>query len=118
MKFTKKQEFIQIQAEWDKKLKILGFEDIEDRKGNLYKPDIRTQAYQNQDRIREFFLTLDHLMSVYPEMPPFERKVLELLSQGVRLNIIVEQTHASDRHVRNVITRYKHLIKAIQRMQD
>jgi hypothetical protein len=118
MKFTKKQEFIKLQDEWDKKLAQEGFKDIEDRKGNLKRHDIRTQAYQNQIRIREFFLLLDHLLTNYPDIPPFERKVLELYSQGQRLNLIVQEVHASDRHVRNVITRYKGLIAAIKRMQD
>lgn len=116
MKFTKKQEFIEAQRHWDQLLKKKGFQDIEDRSGNLKGQIKPTISWQNQDLIRNFFLTLDNLLTVYTQMPAFERKVLELYTQGMRIKMIVKKTHASDRHVRNVITRYKHLCMAIQKM--
>lgn len=118
MKFSKMDELQMLQAQWDQILKEAGFKDIEDRRGNLKKHDTRTIAYQNQSKIREFFLKLDHLLTIYHEMPRFERQVLERYSQGYHIKQIVKETHASDRHVRNVIDRYHGLIAALMRLDN
>lgn len=57
-------------------------------------------------------------MTHYPEMPPFEREVLVLYSQGVFIKRIVKQLKCSERNVYYVIKRYKGLIKAIERMSS
>lgn len=103
---------------WNKKLERTGFRDIEDRRGNLKSPDRRTIAFDNREKILHFFRTLDWLMVCYPEMPRFERRVMELYSHGLFTKQIVRKVKASDKHVRNVIKRYKYLVLSIIRMMD
>ena len=110
-------DLMSLQNMWDKILKDSGFNDIEDKHVNLKRHDTRTQSFQNQAEIRELFLILDNLLAVADGLPKFERKVLELYSQGTRINVIVSKTRASDRHVRNVIKRYQVICKAFMLMR-
>jgi len=114
--FYRTKEFHDLSKEWRARLIESGFEDLEDAQENLKSKDKRTIAYENQDEIREFFLRLDHFMYFYPEMPRFERTVMELYSQGVYIKTIVKRVRASDKKVRNVVSRYKKLILAINRL--
>lgn len=114
-KFYQTQEFRELQEKWRRKLKQSGFDDLEN--GDFFRAhDIRTAAWANQNDIRDFFIALDHLMTHYPEMPPFERKVMELYSRGIYVKTIVQKTRKSDKTVRNVIKRYRDLLRAIGRL--
>ena len=79
--------------------------------------DRRTIGFENRDPIRDFFLRLDHLMTHYPEMPKFERKVMELYSQGIEVIDIIKRVRASRATVFMCIKRYKNLVIAIQRSE-
>lgn len=103
---------------WKRELEKSGFDDIEDSKERLKNPDNRTIAFENRDKIRDFFLSLDALLTHYKEMPKFERQVMELYSRGIYVRTIVRTTKRSDRLVRNVIKRYKGLVMAINRLND
>lgn len=105
-------------AEWSEKLKSSGFEDIETSRGNIKNPDIRTIAFQNQDKIRDFFLRLDQLLGVYDTMPKDERAVMELYTEGVFICEIVEKTLFSYKKCQLIIKRYQGLILAIDRMLE
>jgi hypothetical protein len=117
MKFYKSDEFKQLSDEWNDKLEKNGFEDHEYSNGKLKKPDERTVSFQNRDKICDFFLVLDQLMTFYPEMPAFERKILQLFSQGIFVTQIAKNLKVNRITVRRVIGRYKGLVLAIERMQ-
>lgn len=95
-----------------------GFDDLEDTRGNLKSPDSRTIAFQNQEQIREFFLTLDCFMTHFPEMPKFAYKVMSMYSEGIMVKDIVKASRSSDKHVRNTIKHYKLIVLAIIRMMN
>lgn len=116
MKFYESPAFKELEKVWREKLKQSKFPDIEDSKERLKNPDNRTIAYENQDKIRDFFLSIDSFIAHYPDMPKFERKVMELYSRGIFIRSIVKQLRSSDKHVRNVIKRYKGLIMAVNRL--
>ena len=101
---------------WYKRLKKEGFDDIENS-GNEFRAHRRQfQDKSKHERALDFFLHLDWLLTFYEEMPSFERRVMELYSDGLYIRDIVKKVKASDKHVRNVIKRYKHLVRTIIRM--
>lgn len=109
-------DFKRLRDEWTKKLAESGFSDLEDKKGNLKQYDIRTISFQNRDEICAFFLTLDHLMFHYPEMPQDEKAVLALWTQGIYATEIARRLSFGRTKVKLIIGRYKHLIVAINRL--
>lgn len=118
MSYHRSKEFKQLEKEWYDKLAKSGFEDIEDSHGCLKSQDKRTIAYQNQIQIRDFFLNLDTLLSHDYGMPKFDRRVLELFSEGVYIKVIAKKVRRSDRTVRSIINRYKALIDTFNRIQE
>ena len=115
MKLTKgnyKKPSRALQAQWNAKLKASGFEDIEDSAGRLKSPDGRTIAFESQELIRDFFLSLSSWLNDKDspaDVPADHRKILELYINGVHVkgeNGICEQTGYSDRGVRYVIEKY------------
>lgn len=119
MKEANKRDFKILQEKWRKKLKSSGFEDHEDLHGRLTKSEERrTISWQNQVRIRDFFLLLDHFMNYYSAMPKDERKVMELYSQGIFVTKISKQLKFTRIRIHSIIKRYKGLILAIQEMCD
>jgi hypothetical protein len=117
VKFYQSREFKRVHDEWRERLEDSGFCDCEDKNGNTKNHDIRTIAWKNKEIILDFFLSLDHLMTNYPEMPKFERSVMELYSNGIKIEEIIREVKSSRRTVYNCITRYKNLVLAIQRTQ-
>lgn len=113
--FTSK-EFKREQEKWRKKLVKDGFQDLEDASGNLKSPDRRTISFHDRDQVSQFYRVLDWLMACYPQMPSFDRRVMSLYSEGLYVKKIVRRCKASDKHVRNVIKRYKYLVLAIIKM--
>jgi hypothetical protein len=111
-----KKSFKKLEAEWRLKLSAAGFEDIEDHRQNLKAPDLRTNAFEQREIIRDFFLMIDHLLVHYPDMPKDERQIIELWSEGTYAVVIAEKTQFSYRKVKSVIQRYKGLIKAINKL--
>lgn len=118
MAFYHSPDFRALEQEWYQKLETDGFSDIEDRNGILKNPDIRTQSFRDQGRIRDFFLDLDTLITHYPEMPSFERKVLEMHSKGMFGTHIAKKLKTSRRTVVAVIKRYKDILKVVNRIID
>lgn len=98
---------------WDNRLKTDGFKDIESSSSPICAINRVKREKLKHSNTLDFFLHLDWLLTHYADMPKFERKVMELYSDGVFINKITKQVKASDKHVRNVIKRYKHLVKAI-----
>jgi hypothetical protein len=102
---------------WHKKLEKSGFEDIEDSYGFVSnKFNRRKSNLEDIENVRNWFLTLDSLMTHYPEMPSFDRRVMSLYSSGVRVKDIVKKVKSSKRNVMYCVSRYKHLVLAIIRM--
>ena len=90
------------------------FHDIEDSSGNLEQYDRRTMAFENKDRILDFFLTLDSYLTNTADVPPKERKILELYSQGVWVkgkNGIAKQCRVHFNTVYYCIRKYKKLLR-------
>jgi hypothetical protein len=106
-KFFKTQEFLSLQKEWREKLSRGGFADIEDPKGHLKTPDRRTIGFQNRDRIRDFFMDLDHYLTEHPEIPAEHRSVLEMYSEGFYLVHISKECKMSLTKVKVIISTYK-----------
>lgn len=101
----------ELKAKWDKILKDEGLD--------LKKKDNRTIAFKNRERIRDFFLMLDCLMTHYPEMDAFEKKVLTMYSQGMHKKQIVKELRGPRRYaIDRVIKRYTGIVLAIQKMTE
>lgn len=117
MKFYQSKEFKILKTAWYEHLEGDGFDDLEDKKENLKQHDRRTIAWENKELILDFFLSLDHFMHLYEDMPRFERSVMTLYSQGYHVPHIALHTKASKRNVKYVVARYKGLIKAIDKLK-
>lgn len=97
---------------WYDKLKNTGFVDLEDENQNLYCPNVRTIAYENQEVIREFFLRLDeYLTSNFNSIKPMHRIVLELYSSGARIKFIADQIKRSRQRVHQIIAQHRKALK-------
>ncbi len=96
---------LSLKREWAERLAKSGFVDIEDDKERLKQPNTRTQAWETRDITAEFFQLLDHYLHT-AELTRLERKILELHSQGTRLEPIAMEVYRSLAYVKNVI--YKH----------
>lgn len=116
MAFYRDSEFLALENEWYQKLEAEGFADIEDRSGNLKSPDKRTIAYETRDITLGFFLDLDTLLAHYHEMPKFDRKVLEQYTRGIKSNVIAHKSRVHRNTISSLISRYKGLIKALNRI--
>lgn len=103
---------------WKQVLKDTGFVDIEDDHGNLKTGEMRTNALRSPDKTLRFFLTLDHFMMCYPQMPRFEKKVMQMYSDGMHLKKIKAKTKATFWRIKSIIKMYKYLVLAIITMQD
>lgn len=110
MKFYETKHFFILQTEWRDKLKQQGFVDHEDAKGRLKYKDERTQAFQNGELILNFFLRLDDFLATTQDLPPVERDILTLYSEGVYHNKIAKRVGMSIRHIHNVLTHYRKII--------
>lgn len=112
-KYWETPEFKKLNKEWREKLESAGFDDQEDEKENLKQKDERTIAFQNRDKIQNFYLKLDSYLTHNTEIPERDRKILELYSQGVKVKGkggIVEQVGLSRDPVYQVIWKYKKIL--------
>lgn len=101
-----------LRNEWYLKLRLSGFKDIEDSKGNLKSHDTRTIAFQNRDMIRDFFTELGHYLSQYPEIPDMHRTVLSQYIEGVHIKKIAAIVGRTPRTVGEIIKIYRDRILA------
>jgi len=102
---------------WYKKLEKSGFEDIEDKSGNLKQYDRRTIAFDNREKIQAFFLKLDSYLTNTKDIPPKHRKVLELYSAGVHVkgkHGIAKRTRVPVRTINSWLKKYKEIINNLQ----
>lgn len=109
-KFYKTSQFVQLQSEWDEKLRQSGFVDIEDDYGMLRTPDSRTVSFKNREKIRDFFAEVGHFVSHNVDLPEREKRVLTLYAEGVYLVKIAEEIRMSLNTVKNIIYKYKRII--------
>jgi hypothetical protein len=106
----KPKEFQKLRRLWRKNLEESGFSDCEDQKGRLKRPDNRTIGFQNRERIRNFFMALDHYLTDHPDLPRRERYVLSLYSEGWPL---IEIAHAAEiglTQTKAIFRKYKPII--------
>lgn len=95
----------QLRDEWYQKLEAEGFHDIE-KKSNQIGLIRNTQAFQNRDAIRDFFLALDAYL-ITAELKPLHRKILELYTQGIKITEIVRRVKRSRSNVKQIIYLHK-----------
>lgn len=108
----KPKDYLELQREWNLKLKESGFVDIEDAKNRLKTPDSRTQNFQDREALLNFFLELDCYLQ-HNDLPEKHRRILELYSQGLRLNQISIAQSISLTVIKDVISKYKKKILMI-----
>lgn len=99
----------EIKSEWYLKLKQTGFVDIEDEYGRIKNHDRRTIAFENRDKILDFFLTLDNFL-ITQTLPDLHREILQAYTEGTYIKQICKRVKRSDAYVRNVIRHYKKII--------
>ena len=108
-----------LQQEWAQKLKDSGFNDIENKKGQIKTPDLRTQNFQDREILLEFFLSLDnYLTNTTDSIHPAKRRILELYSAGTYIKVIAKTMSLSTATVKNVIKHYKDQVLRFQHEQD
>ena len=101
------------QLEWYRRLKEAGFVDIEARAGGPLPIDQSTNSFATRHIVLSFFLRLDQLLTHYPEMPLFERKVMTLYSEGLSQEDIQEKLKVSRKNTQTIIKRYCGLVRAL-----
>ena len=105
----KSKEFKELQTKWYKKLKDDGFNDLEDRYGNLFQHNLRTIAWRNHDAIREFFFSLDEYLNI-TIVPDRDRTVLALWSDGMYLVDITKITEIPYPTIKKIIYKYRQIV--------
>ncbi len=113
-KFFQTPEFKKLNEDWRRKLAKSGFEDQEDSKENLQEYDRRTIAFDNAEKIEQFFRKLDAYLSDNPNLPRAHRKILQLYSNGEKAIHIGKKLRVTDRWVRKVVSAYKKKILSTQ----
>lgn len=120
-------EFLALQAKWDKKLKDSGFNDAEQRDGNL-KTWSSVYRLKHSDTTLEakveYYRAAGHFLYEY-EFSVFEKKVWELHVQGISMRNIVkvlkerENMHTYRRKVHETVQRLvKVMMTNIRRDDD
>jgi DNA-binding NarL/FixJ family response regulator len=115
-KFWDSSQFKDLQEQWYRNLKSNGFKDCEDKSGNLTSTTSqrkRTIAFENRERIQNFFRKLDSYLTNCEDLNPKHREVLELYSEGIKIKGkggIAERTGLSNSWIRAIIKRYKAII--------
>lgn len=110
MTSTMSKSFKQLKLEWYSKLKDNGFKDLEDSKGNLYQPNLRTITWQNKERILEFFLSVGSYLNSDTYIRGKDRVILVLWSNGRKLTEISSITGVSYSQIRVIINKHKKVI--------
>lgn len=100
----------QLKAEWYKRLKESGFIDLEDRRGNLFQPDTRTIAWQNRERILEFFIQFDYYLTHNSTLSQRDRHILTRWSEGTYLVDISKELRISLSTINKVIAHHKRIV--------
>ena len=95
-----------LQIQWYEKLKASGFQDIEDSNGNLKQHNRRTIAFENRDRIRDFFTDLGHYIE-HHDIPPMHKQILTLYCNGSQIRQIELEVKRTRRMIHNIIKIYK-----------
>ena len=103
-------EFKALRAEWNKKLKRVGFEDQEDEKGRLKHKDSRTISFQNREQISEFFSKIGEFLGGNSDIPKMHRRVLDLYCQGTWIVNISKQIKQPKHVITKIISYYKGLV--------
>jgi hypothetical protein len=103
-------DFLQLRDEWYEKLSQEGFNDIEDKKGNLKQYDRRTIAFENRDIIETFYRRLDHYLTDHPEIPEAESQILQLYTEGTYLTQIKMELNVNIQSIKKVIKKYRNII--------
>ncbi len=106
-KFYQTIEFRQLQTEWKAKLAQEGFKDAEYPSGKLRDHDRRTIAFENRERIADFFRQLDDFITHSQVLSDHERTILSFYSDGKRVREICKLVDRSYTHVRNIIRKYR-----------
>jgi hypothetical protein len=107
LKFYYKKSFKDLHARWRKRLADKGFNDLEDHKGRLKTPDIRTALWKDKEEILLFFLALDTYLSNTSGIPRKHRKILELYSSGMEVKDIAKIVKEHRQRCHEVIALYR-----------
>lgn len=112
-KYYQTKEFRDLNTEWRKKLELDEFPDIEDENENLKKQDLRTQSYDNRDKIHDFFRKLDSYLSSTKGIPRMHKMALNRYSKGKSFSAIATDMGISKSYVGQIIKKYKEKILSI-----
>lgn len=105
--------FKDLKAQWYKKLKESGFDDIEYPKGGLKQHDRRTQAFEIRAEIYDFFTKLGTFLNNRTNtINPEERRILELYCFGCRVKDISKTNGSSIYGIKKIIRHYKKMISS------
>lgn len=110
MKYLTK-EFKQLQSQWYSKLAETGFEDQEDKHGNLPYLDTKSKIYKTWETTREFYLRLDSYLTHAKDLSPKDRIILEMYSAGVHLIDIANELKISRDGVHLIVKKYNKIIQ-------
>jgi DNA-binding NarL/FixJ family response regulator len=103
-------EFKKLRDQWYEKLKDTDFNDLEDTRGNLKNPDIRTIAWKNRERISEFYDKLNDYLRVTKGIKRRDRHILKLWGEGVYMTEIAVRKKLSYTTIKAIISKHKKLI--------
>lgn len=106
-------EFKKLKADWYIKLKDSGFDDKEDKHGNLPYLDPKTNSYKSWELTREFYFRLDTYLVNNPDLPIIDRAILQSYTNGMHLIDIAKELGLSRDGVHLYIKKYKKIIKEL-----
>jgi hypothetical protein len=102
----KLQKLAELRREWYKRLKLEGFEDIEDSKYRLKNPDNRTIGFQNRGLIMDHIDGVLEWLCSEPDIPKRDKVILSLYCEGSYIKQIAKSVNLSRWTVRKVIRKY------------
>jgi hypothetical protein len=111
MTFYRDKKFIKLKCEWYSKLKDNGFKDLEDTHGRLKQPEKRTIAYNNKERIFNFYMLVGEYINQEP-LKPKHKLILYLWSQGRKVREIQAILGKPYSWLHLVIGKHKKIIKS------
>lgn len=108
-KFYQNSAFRKLNRKWREKLKNNGFEDHENRSGNLRQHDRRTVAWEHRERISTFYSLMQDVLRE-EKLNRRDKKILGLYVEGITIGGprgIAAQVDLPARWVKEIVSKYK-----------
>lgn len=98
---------LSLRREWNQKLAESGFVDIEDERGQLKRMTERPFSQHVAEATSQFYELLGVYLQTQKDLTRLERRILELYSEGMKLDDIAFDVYRSRAYVKNKIYHHR-----------